>query len=93
MKRENGQNIFRKRIMGEGKEFPNPMNRNHPLLLFVTTGYDDEKKMYFVRINGIRNPLPFKEAYGISYMHLVSWLKSHGWEIIGQRDATLFDCD
>ena len=57
-----------------------------PLLLFVTFGYDDEKDMRFVRINGIKNPLPIKEAYGINIMHLVSWLNSHGWKEIGHRN-------
>lgn len=57
-----------------------------PLLLFVTFGYDDEKKMGFVRVNGIRNPLPFTEAYGINGCHLESWLKSHGWKKVGHRN-------
>ena len=43
---------------------------NKPLLLFVNYGYDEEHKMRFVRINGIKNPLPFKIAWGISRMFL-----------------------
>lgn len=54
-----------------------------PLLLFVSYGYDEEHKMRFVRINGIRNPLPFKTAWGISGVFLNSWLKSMGWEEVG----------
>ena len=56
-----------------------------PLLLFVTYGHDHEKKMSFVRINGIKNPLPFKEIYFIPPIHLDSWLESNGWNIIGHR--------
>lgn len=58
----------------------------NPLLLFVTYGHDKEKDMFFVRINGIRNPLPFNEAYGIKHLYLESWLKSHGWKKVGHRN-------
>ena len=57
-----------------------------PLLLFVAYGEDTENEMGFVRINGIKNPLPFKEAYGIIPLHLESWLKSNGWKKVGHRD-------
>ena len=67
--------------------FSKPMEINpvtfKPLLLFVMSGYDEEKKMRFIRINGIRNPLPFKEAYGINILHVKSWLETHGWKKIG----------
>lgn len=56
---------------------------NKPLLLFVAYGYDNNFKMNFVRINGIKNPLPFKIAYGINGVFLKSWLKSMGWEEVG----------
>ena len=57
----------------------------NPLLLFLTYGRDDEKKMSFIRINGIRNPLPFNEAYGIKDLYLDSWLKANGWKKVGYR--------
>lgn len=57
-----------------------------PLLLFVTYGRDYDKNMWFVRINGIKNPLPFKEAYGIKALYLNSWLKSNGWNKVGHRN-------
>ena len=57
-----------------------------PILLFVTYGRDEEKNMFFVRINGIRNPLPFNETYGIKHLYLNSWLKSHGWKKVGHRN-------
>ena len=56
---------------------------NKPLLLFVNYRYDKEHKMWFVRINGIKNPLPFKTAWGINALFLKSWLKSMGWEEVG----------
>lgn len=60
-----------------------------PLLLFVSYGIDETEtepmKRYFVIINGIENPLPFKKAYGINQMHLEAWLKSNGWELAGQE--------
>lgn len=62
----------------------NPVT-GEPLLLFVTYGQDEEKKMNFVRIRGISNPLPFKEVYGICGCYLESWLKSHGWKKVGHR--------
>ena len=89
MKKENLNVVFKRKHI-DGKDFPNPMNGNKPLLLFVTFGYDTEKEMRFVRIDGIRNPLPFKEAYGINSVHLISWLKSHGWEKVGHRDVTIY---
>ena len=57
-----------------------------PLLLFVTYGYDYEKEMNFIRINGIRNPLPFKEIFFIGTTHLKSWLESNGWKKVGHRN-------
>lgn len=63
--------------------------RRKPLLLFVSYGIDETEtepmKRYFVIINGIDNPLPFKRAYGINQMHLEAWLKSNGWELAGQE--------
>lgn len=71
--------------------FQKPMETNpvtgEPLLLFVTYGLDEEKGMAFIRINGIRNPLPFKEAYGINPVYLESWLKSNGWIKVGNREC------
>ena len=83
MKKEKYQIIFQKPMETYSSK------ENKPLLLFVIWGYDDEKDMRFVRINGIKNPLPIKEAYGINITHLVSWLNSHGWKEIGHRN--LFD--
>ena len=80
MKKEKYQIIFQKPMETYSSK------ENKPLLLFVTWGYDDEKGMRFVRINGLKNPLPIKEAYGINIMHLVSWLNSHGWKEIGHRN-------
>lgn len=60
-----------------------------PLLLFVSYGIDETEtepmKRYFVIINGIDNPLPFKKAYGINQIHLESWLRSNGWELVGHE--------
>lgn len=90
MKRERDQFIFKRKFFDGRSDFPNPMNINQPLLLFVTFGYDTEKEMNFVHIDGCRNPLPFKEVYGINSAHLISWLKSHKWEVVGHRDATIY---
>ena len=66
-----------------GEVYHHANGKTTPLLLFVSYGYDEEYKMRFVHINGIKNPLPFKTAYGINGMILKSWLKSMGWEEVG----------
>lgn len=60
--------------------------KEKPLLLFITYGYDYEKKMCFIRINGIMNPLPFKEMYFTGNTYFDSWLKSNGWKKVGHRN-------
>lgn len=81
------EKIEMRKVWGKPDQFY--VGTRKPLLLFVSYGVDETEtepmKRYFVIINGIDNPLPFKKAYGINRMHLESWLRSNGWELVGHE--------
>lgn len=66
---------------------PGESYNNKPLLLFVSKGIAkvEERKMHYVKISGVANPLPFKSAYDVNLIHIDSWLRKHGWVCIGNE--------
>lgn len=79
--------IEKKMLAREVWRKPGCVVNNKPMLLFLSFGTVkiNGEKFSCLNVRGIKNPLPFKEAYNINGIHVCSWLKQNGWEKIGSE--------